>query len=84
MKNRRGKETHQKMINETEFKECEGCPGCCPEDYTTEVDIGFLRQCKNTFETLLRIAPDHTAPGWIKDIEEKIELALKSNPPLHK
>lgn len=53
---------------------CDGsCTLCSPEDYYTIVDLAFLKMCKNMYDTLYKLSPDHTAPKWIEDIEQHIE-----------
>ena len=74
------KNQHEKMINKTQFKMCEGCSGCDPESYTAVVSLRFLRMAENMYKSLLEVSPMHTAPGWIMDIEDKIKEAEQAKP----
>ena len=55
----------------------DNCSICCPEKFTTEVDMRFLNMVKDHYDTLNRIKPDYyTTKYHGKEIEKVIKKAL--------
>jgi predicted metalloprotease len=66
-------------MEKEEWKECQHCELCCPEDYTCEVDISFLKMCKNMYNKLKEFKKGYyVASGWEVDIDKAIEKAREN------
>jgi hypothetical protein len=59
-----------------EYKICEGCPACSPEDYCIEVTLEFLMMCRKVSIDLSENAPDYSCPSWVCDIDDTIRRLL--------
>jgi hypothetical protein len=63
-----------------EYKMCEGCPACEPQDYRIEVGLDLLMLCRQAMINLENHAPGYSAPGWRLMVDKSItELLGKYN-----